>query len=146
MRPDGTVSNTQPLSDGVGGIPENTLASNAQFGTAIEAGAGDLNGDGLRDVLVLSRHMSAVFILHMNVDDTVQSVRQLSTASGGGFESLGVSGLNGVNFGIAALSPRQPGNPVDLVMTDYNNFRLIFARLHANGTVIDGSVETVSNG
>jgi hypothetical protein len=51
LNADGTVNAQQKISDGTGGFPTGTLASEDRFGESV-AEIGDLNGDGIPDVLV----------------------------------------------------------------------------------------------
>jgi hypothetical protein len=51
LNTDGTVKGVQKISDGTGGLPVGTLAGGDQFGVSA-AGLGDLDGDGVPDVLV----------------------------------------------------------------------------------------------
>ncbi|MCA9064077.1 MAG: FG-GAP repeat protein, partial [Planctomycetaceae bacterium] len=51
MNADGTVKSHTKLSDGLQGITANTLDADDQFGVSL-AGIGDLNGDGMADLIV----------------------------------------------------------------------------------------------
>jgi len=84
---DGTVHYQQKIAELTGGFTS-PLADNDQFGGAV-ASIGDLNGDGIPDLVVGasgdddgSIDRGAVYILFMNVDGTVQAQQKISSSSG----------------------------------------------------------------
>ncbi len=88
MNTDGTVLSTQKLASGFGGGP--SLANNDLFGSSL-ADAGDLDGDGVRDLLVGAREddtagadRGAVYALMLNTDGTVQSSFKVASGTNGG--------------------------------------------------------------
>lgn len=87
LNADGSVHYQQKISDLSGGLAAG-LNDNDQFGGAV-AGAGDLNGDGIPDLVVGSTgcddggtDRGAVYILFMNRDGTVQSQQKISSTAG----------------------------------------------------------------
>jgi hypothetical protein len=87
MNADGTVQFSQKISSTEGGFT-GTLDDNDQFGNAI-ASVGDLNNDGITDIVVGSRlsdegggDRGAIWILFMNTNGTVRAIQQVSDVSG----------------------------------------------------------------
>lgn len=87
LNADGSVHYQQKISDLSGGLAPG-LKDNDQFGEAV-ASAGDLNGDGIPDLVVGSSgcddggtDRGAVYILFMNRDGTVQSQQKVSATTG----------------------------------------------------------------
>lgn len=152
MRSNGTVNHTQPIYNAVGGLQNDTLSGGDFFGASNAGDLGDVDGDGLNDLAVGApgwdgsvARGGAVFILFMHGNDTVRDQAVVSIASLGGLASLGLAIEPAIGWRIAALSPRLPGNPVDLVVSTRFSSFLLF-RLAFNGTVIQGSVELIEDG
>jgi len=87
LNADGSVHYQQKISDLSGGLATG-LNDNDQFGGAV-ASAGDINGDGIPDLVVGSTgcddggtDRGAVYILFMNRDGTVQSEQKISSSAG----------------------------------------------------------------
>ena len=102
MNANGTVNSHQKISDTQGGFT-GVLDNDDRFGGKASA-LGDLNGDGVEDILVCApfdddggADAGAVWILFLNTNGTVASHQKLSATSGG------VTGIDpGDNFGISA--------------------------------------------
>ena len=47
----GTVAHSQRIFNGEGGLPAGILSNRSFFGVGIEAGLGDLDGDGMNDMI-----------------------------------------------------------------------------------------------
>ena len=47
----GTVAHSQRIFNGEGGLPADTVSGGDRFGVGIEAGLGDLDGDGMNDMI-----------------------------------------------------------------------------------------------
>ena len=99
---DGTVIQTQKISDNAGGFT-GTLDDNDQFGSAL-ANIGDLNNDGVTDLAVGVKYdddggsnHGAVWILFMNPDGTINSQQKISSTEGDFDGNL----EDGVRFGSA---------------------------------------------
>ena len=93
MNTDGTVRSSQRISDSDGNFDGN-LSSDDQFGASI-AGIGDLNGDGIRDLVVgATGHSSggvdrgAIWVLFMRADGKVSDERKIAPGDGGFEEDL----------------------------------------------------------
>jgi len=87
MNAGGTVKSQQKISDTAGGFTA-VLANNDQFGSSVTA-LGDLNGDGVADLVVGAFNdadggagTGAVYVLFMNADGTVSSFKKISENSG----------------------------------------------------------------
>ena len=83
INPDGTVSETSKITEGIGGFT-GTLEFDDQFGTAL-APIGDFNNDGVRDLAVGARlddaggtSSGAIYILFMNADGTVNTSTKIN--------------------------------------------------------------------
>ena len=90
LNTDGTVKAQQRIADGEGGLPAGTLGAFAQFGEGA-AGAGDVDGDGVPDVLVGSPEYAddspnatgTVYVLLLNADGTVRDLQEIADGVGG---------------------------------------------------------------
>ncbi|MBI1423705.1 MAG: hypothetical protein GC149_09600 [Gammaproteobacteria bacterium] len=87
LNSDGTVLSQTKISDLTGGFTLG-LKDNDHFGGAV-ANIGDLNGDGVADIVVGadgdddgSTDRGAVYILYLNFDGSVQSARKISSTTG----------------------------------------------------------------
>ena len=88
MNPDGTVKAEQKISDTAGGLAA-VLGDGDIFGSAV-SGVGDLDGDGVIDLVVGARrdddggpNRGAVYVLFMNPDGTVKAEQKISDTAGG---------------------------------------------------------------
>ncbi|MCA9062507.1 MAG: FG-GAP repeat protein, partial [Planctomycetaceae bacterium] len=88
MNSDGTVKSSQKIADGVGGGP--AIATNDNFGRSL-ATAGDLNGDGIPDLIVGATDTAtgttargSFHILTLNADGTAATVRKIGHQTAGG--------------------------------------------------------------
>lgn len=113
---------------------------------------GDIDSDGMQDVAVgalLSNdgisQGGAMHILRMNGDDTVKAIRKLSQATGFGLDVLSPP-VTQLGHGAAAMAPRLPGNPVDLVIGAVGSDAAVYVRLDSTGGVIEGSVRVLRDG
>ncbi|TQE95590.1 MAG: hypothetical protein FKY71_17035, partial [Spiribacter salinus] len=86
---DGTVKTYQKISNGTGGLSPGTLSENDQFGFGA-AGLGDVDGDGVPDILIGARRdndgasgAGAAYVLFLNVDGTVKAQQKISNGTGG---------------------------------------------------------------
>ena len=111
MQSDGTVSSTQKIANGTGGLITGTISGAAGFGIATSA-VGDLNNDGVTDLAVGAstedtggNNRGAVFILFLKADGTVDSFEKIADNTGGfnvtlanqdqfGHSVAGISDLN----------------------------------------------------
>jgi hypothetical protein len=84
MNSDGTVKSLAKIASGTTGAPP--LADGEKFGTSI-AGMGDLDNDGVNDMLVTSFQTASggtAYALFMNANGTVKSFTKISSTSNGG--------------------------------------------------------------
>ena len=102
LNADGTVIQTQKISDGAGGFT-GTLDDNDQFGSTL-ANIGDLNNDGVTDLAVGVQYdddggsnRGAVWILFLNPDGSVSAQQKISSTEGDFDGNL----QDGVRFGSA---------------------------------------------
>ncbi len=113
MNIDGTVKDKKKITNGVGGLPLGTIPSNDRFGNYISAfsdlsGFGDLNGDGVADLVVGApfgdaggSNAGSVHILFLNSDGTVATSTKIANGVGG----LATGTLKaGVEFGYSVYS------------------------------------------
>ena len=87
MLPDGTAHHVSKIAGGVGGL--GTLAAGDRFGATVE-GIGDLDGDGVPDIVVGADQDSssgtqrgAIYVLFMNPDGTVKGQQKIGRGLGG---------------------------------------------------------------
>ncbi|MEM9561346.1 MAG: hypothetical protein AAGA93_01930, partial [Actinomycetota bacterium] len=86
LNSDGTVKGEQKIAEGTGGFGA-TLDAVAQMGTGV-AGVGDIDSDGVSDVVVgvpleSTSNTGSVFVLTLNTDGTVKTTTQLGAGDGG---------------------------------------------------------------
>ena len=86
LNPNGTLKSSQKIGEGLGGFTGN-LAPSDWWGVDL-ANIGDLNEDGVNDLLVGSRDTDEVWILFMNANGTVNFSQQIATGIGGFTGSL----------------------------------------------------------
>ncbi len=93
LNANGTVKSNVRISSTAGGFG-GVLANDDQFGTALAA-AGDLDGDGVPDLLVGAIHddgagsnRGALWILYLNSNGTVKSQQKINNTTGGFTGSL----------------------------------------------------------
>lgn len=148
----GSVVHTQAIANGVGGMAPATLSSFDFLGVSASTDSGDIDGDGLNDVVAGARGTNAggagfgaVYVLYMQADDTARNVVRISRASGEGWDNLPVS-LVGLGQGIAGIPPRSGTNPVDMVVSTFTDTKaVVLFRLAANGSVL-GVPEVIADG
>ena len=105
MNRDGTAFGQQKISDLEGGFT-GVLRNGDEFGRSVAA-PGDLDGDGVEDLLVGARgdedggtNRGAVWVLFLNVDGTVKGHQKISSTTGG----FGGALANGDSFGCAVAT------------------------------------------
>lgn len=106
MNEDGTVKNSQKISETAGGLTI-SLNDSDRFGVGITC-PGDIDNDGVQDLAVgshLHNNKGAVWILFMNQDGTIKTQQKISDTDGGftgGLEEddrfgWGLSHINDIN-------------------------------------------------
>ena len=105
LNTDGTVKSHQKISATEGGFT-GTLDANDRFAAAV-AGLGDLDGDGVEDLVVGARNdddggsdRGAVWVLFLNTDGTVKSHQKISSTEGGFTGTLNDSDLFGASVAL----------------------------------------------
>jgi hypothetical protein len=123
LNSDGTVKSSSEIGSELGGGPK--LANNDFFGNSV-ANAGDLDGDGVADLLVGAHNddtggedRGAVYVLFMNTNGTVKSSTKIANATGGGptlvdTDKLGTS--------LANLGDLDGDGAIDLAVGIQNSF------------------------
>jgi len=148
----GKVLHTQAITNGVGGLPSGTNSANDFFGISLSTDGGDIDSDGLNDLLVSASgsdaagtDRGALYVLFMQADDTVRTFTRISQATGEGLDNSPLA-HSFLGDGLAAIPPRSPGNPIDVAIstTQVVNAVVLF-RLASNGTVI-GIPEVIADG
>ena len=124
LNTDGTVKAEQKISNAAGGLTTPLLASN-QFGISA-AGLGDVDGDGINDLLVGANgdteggsSRGAAFVLFLNADGTVKAEQKISDTTGGLAATLDDSDGFGVHTG--ALGDLDGDGIPDAVVAAYND-------------------------
>ena len=100
MNSNGTVKSSQKIADNTGGFSV-TLTNMDEFGFSI-AGSGDLNGDGVEDLVVGAdlddtggTDRGAVYVLLLNTDGTVNAAQKIADNTNGFTGSLSDGDLFG---------------------------------------------------
>ena len=100
MNSNGTVKSSQKIADNTGGFSV-TLTNSDEFGFSI-AGSGDLNGDGVEDLVVGAdlddtggTDRGAAYVLMMNTDGTVKATQKIADNTNGFTGSLSDGDLFG---------------------------------------------------
>ena len=95
LHSNGTVGHSQRIFNGEGGLPNGTIQDGDRFGGGIDAGIGDVDGDGFNDIIVGAPTMDAggtdygaLFVLFMQGNDTVRDYTRISRASGEGLDGI----------------------------------------------------------
>ncbi|MCB0770643.1 MAG: FG-GAP repeat protein [Flavobacteriales bacterium] len=136
--PDGFVT----INSGQGGFTA-SLDPGDRFSRYHDA-AGDVNGDGVIDLLVGARSdddgatdAGAVYILFMNSDGTVDSYQKISMLEGGFSETLNAGNFFG--YGVAGMGDLDGDGIPDIAATApvLPNRALYIIHLNADGTVKD---------
>lgn len=134
--PDGYVK----IENGSGGFNANIVGGD-RFGRDHDQ-AGDINGDGVIDLVVGARSdddgatdAGAVYILFMNSNGTVQSNQKISMLSGGFNETLLQNNFFG--YGVAGIGDYDNDGIPDIAVSApaSNNIALYIIHLNSNGTV-----------
>jgi hypothetical protein len=130
--PDGYVK----IENNSGGFVAN-LQSGDRFSRDHDQ-AGDINGDGIIDVVVGARSdddgaidAGAVYILFMNTDGTVQSNQKISATEGGFTDTLDAGDFFG--YGVAGIGDYDNDNIPDIAVTAIG--RIYIIHLNNDGTV-----------
>lgn len=104
--------------------------------------AGDINGDGVLDLVVGARSdddgqtdAGAVYILFMNTDGTVQSNQKISALEGGFNETLNADDYFG--YGVAGIGDYDGDGVPDIAVSAFTSSSLYIIHLNKNGTVKD---------
>ncbi|MGB5757987.1 MAG: CSLREA domain-containing protein, partial [Acidimicrobiales bacterium] len=145
LNADGTVKAEQKISATQGGLG-GVLGTNDRFGSAI-AGIGDLDGDGLNDIVVGAKDdddggvdQGAVYVLFLNADGTVKAQQKISESSGGLGPVLDTS--DGFGIGVAGLGDIDGDGAGDIAVGAYwdddggtNRGAVHILRLDTDGTI-----------
>ncbi|MCZ4410657.1 FG-GAP-like repeat-containing protein [Cryomorphaceae bacterium 1068] len=136
--PDGFVK----IEEGSGGFNA-TLDPGDRFSRDHDQ-AGDINGDGIIDLVVGARSdddgatdAGAVYILFMNNDGTVQSNQKISATQGGFTDTLLANNFFG--YGVAGIGDYDGDNIPDIAVSapSSSNSAFYIIHLNSNGTVKD---------
>jgi hypothetical protein len=122
MDSDGTVKSQQKIADNTGGLGD--LANSDLFGSSV-AGIGDLDGDGIEDLVVGANgddtggaERGAVYVLFMNSNGTVQSYQKIASGIGG-FGSL--ADIDHFGIAVAGIGDLDGDSLEDLVVGAYGD-------------------------
>jgi len=136
--PDGFVK----IENGSGGFNAN-IAAGDRFSRDHDQ-AGDINGDGIIDLVVGARSdddgatdAGAVYILFLNADGTVQSNQKISMLEGGFTDTLNAGNFFG--YGVAGIGDYDNDGIPDIAVSAPvpPNRAIYIIHLNANGTVKD---------
>ncbi len=97
LNPNGTVKATQKIGEGEGGFTGN-LSPGDWWGVDVDT-PGDLNGDGVEDLVVGSRGTDEIWVLFLNPNGTVNFSQRIATGVGG-FTGV-LSGNDNFGFGVS---------------------------------------------
>lgn len=121
LNADGSVKLQSKITDGLGGLADGTLNAGDQFGSSV-AGAGDLNGDAVPDLIVGASQAGtpnvnegAAYILLMSANGSVQQQVEISNTSGG-FLDLSAGTTDGFGSAVTVLGDINGDNVVDLAI------------------------------
>ncbi|MEQ9824625.1 MAG: VCBS repeat-containing protein [Puniceicoccaceae bacterium] len=136
------------ITDGTGGLAEDDLESFGQFGSSV-VNIGDVNGDGIDDVLVGARATpSSVWVLLLNADQTVSAYQQIRPGVGG-LPAGTFVGTSGFGCSVAPLGDIDGDGIPDVAVGAYsangsgvhnptgNTGAVFILLLNADGTVKD---------
>jgi len=145
LNADGSVKAEQKISDTAGGLAT-PLGDDDYFGESV-AGIGDLDGDGVTDLLVGAygdddggTNRGAVYVLFLNSDGTVKAEQKISDFLGGFATTLGNDDRFGMS--VAGLGDLDGDGLSDIAVGAYfdddggsNRGAVYILFLNANGTV-----------
>lgn len=126
---------------------------NGWFGTAVVGDAGDIDSDGINDIIASAPQLhrfalfgGGIFVLFMNGNDTVRSFSIIEQVAGSGLFGLDGAVLHNLGLDLAVLPPPVHSEfPVDLVIGMNNGDRIIVASLNRNGSVDPGFATLITD-